>query len=935
VPRYSPLPSVSFDPRNEAELVQAASQRVYQASNQTLNDFSAGNPLAALIEGQVFAQGEFLFWADQLPQKILTEWVGPFLGAMRRLGTAAVARLVISVNPANTATTIPSGTFFTTDPNLTGGEAYSFFTYTDILIPAGESIAYAPVYSQYVGSVYNVPAFSITGASAINVTGLTVVNPQPATGGSDVETFQEVQERFFTLIRRKNPVSEQDWQDFFIDFYGVGTLTSVQPNRSAKGAHNYLTNYLLPTGQVSFFVLGPDGVELTQTQLERGQNVVNFSVPVGMQGHLYPITLSQAQYNLTVEVDANGSYGANLRSSSLDFRDRLYQVLQPGNVFPASIDPTVSDADAAFYSTFDTSVRYSDPHIQASAVYNTPPLLDASSATYTRVLSFESNEYLLNQNDLVKTPLPLPTFRPVTSGFTPFSSAKKDQTIYGNLTLQQIRSLTAGAYRQGQVVFWDVTDGGDGLLHVILDDLTLTSKLEISSAISSGKISPPKTYSAWVVGNTYQQTSGTTYNPQIVEYDYAYGDFQPLPGQSTRPGWFVWVVSANFVLEAPTNTVTSSQAASLLGAPVIPQELIAGNAYTAGTWVYTPQVGSGPDPVADPYYNYVDIRLGAINKYAYVVANFTYDPNSLTVSSYFDELISQVIINEVAVEDSVDGLLPIYKYSPRFPVGTHLEYRTDRSSMPQYYLAAQYFTPGSTDAQTMVNQGLIFPLVTNESQLAQLTSNIASGSVRSFTRMFRFFRGDRTFFRQGNSVISYTAVSSVTPLFNFQTYLQNGVFVLTSDTTSTFTTDLYIPYFNPDYVNFSEDTVLSADGRNMYRVMRAFTPAVTVTDWTNTAVANTARIQEYAGNLLRYVDEYTCEQPILSQLGRNISGVKLGIAQITLIPKNKGRFNNSQERITYIWENTSTLIEAPQLSWSTGSPAQYNPPNYAGGTLAL
>ena len=39
--RYSPLPSVDLDPRNEAALVQAATQRVYEASGQTLNDFSA------------------------------------------------------------------------------------------------------------------------------------------------------------------------------------------------------------------------------------------------------------------------------------------------------------------------------------------------------------------------------------------------------------------------------------------------------------------------------------------------------------------------------------------------------------------------------------------------------------------------------------------------------------------------------------------------------------------------------------------------------------------------------------------------------------------------------------------------------------------------------------------------------------------------------
>jgi len=54
--RYSPLPSVNIDPRNEAAIVQAATQRVYEASGQTLNDFSARNPLAALLECQAVAQ---------------------------------------------------------------------------------------------------------------------------------------------------------------------------------------------------------------------------------------------------------------------------------------------------------------------------------------------------------------------------------------------------------------------------------------------------------------------------------------------------------------------------------------------------------------------------------------------------------------------------------------------------------------------------------------------------------------------------------------------------------------------------------------------------------------------------------------------------------------------------------------------------------------
>lgn len=966
--RYAPLPSVSLDPRNEAELVQAASQRVYQASGQTLNDFSAGNPLAALLEGQAFAQGEFLFWANQLPQSILIEWLGPFLGAMRRLGTPAVARLLITVPPSDTITTVPAGTAFTTDPNLTGGESFTFITDTEVSIAPGEFQVFVTVASQYVGAIYNSPANSITGVSNVNVNGLTATNPQPATGGSDVETYQEVQERFFTLIRRRNPVSAEDWQDFFTDFYGVGTQTSVQPNRPNQGTYNYVTDYLKPNGQVSFFVLGPDGVELNKSQLERGQNVINYSVPVENQGHLYPITLSQVQYDLTVEVDANGAFGENLKDSSLNFRDRLFEILRPGNVFPSNIDPTVSDVDAAFYSTFDSSTRFVDPHIEVSAAYNTPPLLEPAAATYTNVYGFEPSGNLLSVNDLVETILPVPVFYPVLSAFTPYSTEKPDQTIYENLVLQQIKSLVPGEYLQGQVCYWAPSAvNGDGELHVILENLTIGSQTEVLGLINSGKISSAKTYSPWVPGNSYVAITGTQYNPEIVEYDYvlpindnvdASGQFVP-PGTVTlskRPGAFVWVVNQNFTLQSSTISATNATNQGLLGSAVVPQQLEVGKTYDAGTWVYTPQIGSGPDPVADPYFNYVDVRLGVVNKYAYVIQTFTYQPNGRTISVYFDDIVEQGVLKEVVVQtvQNRDAGLPIYKYKPRFPAGTYLQYNYDQTETvcisvgtdcvptevpsTDYFIAAQYFTPNSTNPQDLVNAGLIFPLYTNKTQEQAFFNALASSSrtLKPTTRMFRFFKGDRTFFRQGSQVISYTATTNVHPLFEFYIYLENGIFVETARyLPEQFESIDYVPYFNPAYVTYSEDTVVDADGRNLYRVMKAFTPNDTVVNWTNTTVANTARIEEYEGNLLRYVDQYVCEEDILSQLGRDISAIKLGVAQITIIPKNNGRLAEARQRVKFVWENAATLAEVPQLSWYSGTTYQYNPPNYGSGTMKL
>lgn len=941
MPRYAPLPSVSLDPRNEAQLVQAASQRVYQASNQTLNDFSAGNPLAALLEGQVFAQGEFLFWLNQLPDKILLEWIGPFLGAMRRLGTAATARLVVTIPATSTPVTIPSGSAFTTDANVTGGETYNFLTLSDHTFPPGETVLYIPVYSEFVGTAYNVPANSIVSASSVNVEGLAAINPQPATGGSDVETYQEVQERFFTLIRRKNPVSSQDWQDFFTDFYGLGTQTTVRPNRGSSYSYNYVTDYILPTGQVSFFVLGPGGVELTAEQLNRGQNVVNFSVPVGMTGHLYPLTLSQVQYDITLEVDANSSFGSSLRNSALDFRNRLYQILQPGNVFPASTDPSVSDVDSAFNLTFGVDTRYVNPRITSAKAFNTPPQLTASSALYTQVYSFEPSDTLLNQNDLVLQSVPSKKYYPVLTGFTPYSASKKDQTIYGNLAMKQIRSLQAGSFLQSDVVYWDLSDGGDGELHVVLDNVNIGVKTEIPLLMAEGKISTAKSYSDWMPGNVYSTRQGGVYNPEIVEYDYVPGDGQFQPNSSSgvplskRPGALVWVVSQDFTLGQPSNSITSALSAGLLGFEVTPEGLTAGNSYTAGQWVETPQIGSGPDSVADPYYHYVDAIEGGVCKFAYVTQGFVYHPGQLSTKDYFDQLVEMGVLREIVVRSSDDGL-PIFKYKPRFPVGTYLEYRDSSASSPQYYVAAKYFTPDSSVISNLLSEGLVFPLALDSPQQLQLEAELTAGTVATPVRMFRFFKGDTTILRQGSTILSYTATTNVTPLFDFSVYAENGVFVLSEEfPDAQYLTLPYIPYFNPEYALYSEDTIIADDGRNLYRVMRAFAPEPLIVDWTGTTVTNTARIQEYAGNLLRYVNMYTCDERILSQFGRDTSAIKLGVAQISLVPKSEERFNNLTTSYTYVWENTASFSETPQLSWYTGTAYSYSPPNYREGTMNL
>jgi hypothetical protein len=54
-----------------------------------------------------------------------------------------------------------------------------------------------------------------------------------------------------------------------------------------------------------------------------------------------------------------------------------------------------------------------------------------------------------------------------------------------------------------------------------------------------------------------------------------------------------------------------------------------------------------------------------------------------------------------------------------------------------------------------------------------------------------------------------------------------------------------------------------------------------------------------------------------------------------LIPKDKGRFTNTRQNSVFVWENTSSALVTPQLSWYSGTPYAYNPPQYGEGTLNL
>jgi hypothetical protein len=78
------------------------------------------------------------------------------------------------------------------------------------------------------------------------------------------------------------------------------------------------------------------------------------------------------------------------------------------------------------------------------------------------------------------------------------------------------------------------------------------------------------------------------------------------------------------------------------------------------------------------------------------------------------------------------------------------------------------------------------------------------------------------------------------------------------------------------------------------------------------------------------VSRYECEENIQPANGNDTSAIKLGVAQISLRPKN-GLGTESM----FIWENTNFASQVPALSFATGGKEVFDPVSYGSGTLAL
>ncbi len=762
MPQYAPLPSIDLDPRNESELVAAAAQRVYEASGATINDFSSGSPVLALLEGQAFAQAELLAFANSFPESVLVEWIGPFLGAQRRTGSGSVVEIEFQITPSSQDFVVFPGFEVSTDPNLTGGQSVSFVTSDRLRIPPGEESGRVRAVSLLRGTFTNVPAGSIVNAVTSLAGVLGVSNPEAAAGGQDPELLQEVKERFFSLIRRRNPVSAEDWEDFFSDALGPGAGVNVLPRRSEKDIYRYDTNFVESAPAVSFFVINPDGSPLTTAQRSSLQNLIRFALPTEFQGTVYSMEVDDADVVVDLLYDPNKPYAQDLRTFTETVRNNLFGILTPNAVFPINYDPNVSDIEGALATSFPLTLgvtnQFIDPDITGLRVYSTPKNLGAPSYTVVTPQEFLTGSTFKVGDVLVDATGSLPSYYPVVEDFTPITANKSYYANIDSLSFTILKELVPGEYTTGEVI--SIPSQTDASLHVVLASFSYDGNRTLEQLVQAGLVSAAKVFTEWSVGaNIEAVTTSGIYDPQIIAFesgDLATEVYEPRTPQfvplDKRPGYPVWVASQNFVVQESTSNLGTAQQSGYVSKQRIEfQLLLEGESYTAGQFIATPTPEQFLTGVVSEDSCYIDRLRGAVRVFAKVITDFTFvNIEDKSYKSAVDDLVTAGIIQIIQVTDYIDCAgRPLFndksfRYLARFALGEYVRYRPEGGfdatelencfllaesctevtpackrlleanlPLPRYFQAKVDFTPPTQDPDQMVRDGLLIEVLPN------------------------------------------------------------------------------------------------------------------------------------------------------------------------------------------------------------------------------
>lgn len=315
--RFAPLEPPSLDNRGEEQLFRMAVDQIYVASGGQLNDFSDSSPTSALIQGQVFAASELLYWANKFSERVLIQYL-QVCGIMQRMGSAASVPLTFTLtSPLASAFFIPKNYLVTSQSNPNIG----FTTDQVLVIPAGSISGTIAATATDIGTAFNVAPYTLVNLTQPLAFLSSVTNVEGATGGTNPESDQELLERAFSSIRRRGCVTQDDYEQETIAILGEGSTCKCIGNLAGDRISKQL-------GAVHLFVLNSDGTLLNSAQTNTVLSQLQAKSHVTVQVYCSNVDI----YPIQAKAIAKLLPGSNPETTAIEINSVLEEYLLPGRL---------------------------------------------------------------------------------------------------------------------------------------------------------------------------------------------------------------------------------------------------------------------------------------------------------------------------------------------------------------------------------------------------------------------------------------------------------------------------------------------------------------------------------------------------------------------------------------------------------------------------
>jgi hypothetical protein len=333
-----PIAAPQLDARDEKAVVEQAIAIAAAASQGQLSDFTPGSPTRALVEAMAHVYAKTSYVANQVAGAAAVNWL-QIAGIQRIVGRAATTSLEFRLSAALATP------FFIPQGFIVRAGRIQFRTVAPLTIAPGQVIGQVSAACTQTGSIGNVRAGEIKNPIQPLAFLGSVRNPLAVTNGEDAETDAQVIARGFSSLRRRNLITQDDYEEFTRAAMGQDTVCRAYGKLDETGR-------ALDVPSVTVGVCKSTGELLTQGDKDALLSALNLKGHITVEHRIADIIPVRLDLTAIVGV-ANGEPAGEVADK---IALRLAEYLSPGERW---IETQMTANDLEF------QVRSSDPRIDA------------------------------------------------------------------------------------------------------------------------------------------------------------------------------------------------------------------------------------------------------------------------------------------------------------------------------------------------------------------------------------------------------------------------------------------------------------------------------------------------------------------------------------------------------------------------------------------